>query len=305
MILLFWVGAGILLLVLAAGLFFGAIVVLPRRHGLEESFRVDVDKGRIDPAAWESWEKREVAIKAADGVALRGTWFPLAGAAKTVILLHGVTWTRNGSLKYLPSFRSRGFNVLAIDHRRHGASGGSSSTFGWYERRDVSAWIDWILGEMGPSSLVGSHGESMGAAIALQHAAIDPRLSFVVADCPFSDLCRLLAFRLHEDYHLPPFPFMNLAAFSARLISGGMRFKDISPLRDVLAIKAPVLFIHGDADGYIPPGMSREMHEARLSAGLPTRLYLAPGAGHAEAYQVDPPAYDREIGAFLMDQGLA
>jgi fermentation-respiration switch protein FrsA (DUF1100 family) len=230
---------------------------------------------------------------------MRGVWLPLAGSGKAVIIVHGFTYTRWGSSKYIDCFRSRGWSVLTIDQRYHGATGGADSTFGYYEKEDLRAWVDWVLAELGPGAIVGTHGESMGAATVLQHAGLDPRLSFVVADCPFSELGELLAFRLKADFHLPRWPFLPLADAAIALRTGGMRFGKVSPLKSCLAIKAPVLFVHGDADDYIPPAMSQEMHAARLAAGLPSSIYVAPGAVHAMSFDADPAEYGKRIGELL------
>lgn len=296
---LIWILAALLAIAVAASVFFASQIVFPRCYSLAESHAIEVEKGYMDDAGYDALGKREVRATSPHGYAMCGTYVPLSGSKKTVIIVHGVTYNRWGSVKYLSVFRKSGYNVLMIDQRRHGASGGRSSTFGFFERDDMVAWTDWALSELGEGGIVGTHGESMGAAVVLLHAAIDPRPSFVVADCPFSDLRRLLAYHLALDYHLPAFPLLGLSSAMAFLLSGGMSFGAVSPLKEVTAIEAPVFFIHGDADRYIEPYMSREMHEARLAAGLRSRLYLAPGAEHAGSWAIDRAEYDRQVTSFL------
>ncbi len=286
-----------------SSIFFAAQVIWPRRRSLADSWRTEVEKGLIPEDKYLAWGQRRVIVPSPKGYSMVGLWFPLADSRKTVIIVHGVTYTRWGSIKYLPAFRDRGFNVLAIDQRHHGESGGRNSTFGWYERDDMKAWMDWAIAETGSGAIVGTHGESMGAAVVLQHAAIDPRVAFVVADCPFSDLRRLLACRLKADFHLPAFPLLDMAGLAAFVLTGGMRFKRIRPIDCATAIAAPVMFAHGADDDYIPPQMSQEMFDVR--EGKPRRLYIAPGAKHAEALFIDPVEYDRQIGAFLTENDLA
>jgi hypothetical protein len=63
-----------------------------------------------------------------------------------------------------------------------------------------------------------------------------------------------------------------------------------------------VLFIHGADDAYIPPEASMDLHEAKRGVKA---LYLAPGADHAQAYQVDPKAYEAVVRDFLAHIDLA
>lgn len=140
----------------------------------------------------------------------------------------------------------------------------------------------------------------MGAAIILQHAAIDKRVFFCVSDCSFSSLHELLKIRLKEDYHLPPFPMMNITDFFIALRTG-MSLKKVSPIRDIAALDTPVFFVHGKNDSYIPPSMSEELYRAKKGA---KKLYIAPNARHVESYWKNRDEYERLVGEFLDGIGL-
>ena len=60
----------------------------------------------------------------------------------------------------------------------------------------------------------------------------------------------------------------------------------------------PILFIHGEADDFVPCAMSRENYAACAS---PKRLLTIPGAGHAVSCYVDPAAYAEAVERFLHD----
>lgn len=285
-------------LLLAAGLYFALIVVHPKCRSVEETYRIETENGRMSAAEWSSWEKEEVIIRSPFGYDLFGVYLPLAGADRTVIIAHGITYTLFGSVKYVNIFRRRGFNVLLYDHRNHGRSGGRWSTFGWYEKHDLAAWMTWARERLTEGGLLGVMGESFGSAVAIQCLAETPGAAFLICDCSFSDLTELLAHRIKVDYHLPAFPLLSLASLWSRLLTG-MAFKDISPVRAVPGIAIPCMFIHGQEDKFIPARMSEALFAAKTNGKR--ALYLAPNADHAEAFFSDPQAYETQVGNFLGD----
>ena len=204
-------------------------------------------------------------------------------------------------IKYIPVFRSRGFNVLIYDQRFFGRSGGPFTSYGYFEKYDLKAALDWVLEQTGPDSLVGTLGESMGGATVLLHGAIDPRPAFIIADSCYADLREAMQIRLHDQYHLPAFPFMSLGA---RLLSifGGFTLEQASPERAAAELTMPVFFIQSLNDTEVPPAHGRRLFAAKRN-GL-RRLYLAPDAGHVEAVWADRAAYDREVGEFLKEVGI-
>src|SRR5437879_10010778 len=74
-----------------------------------------------------------------------------------------------------------------MDARAHGASDGAMATYGWLERNDSKAIVDALEATEHPRHLF-ALGESMGAGIALQSAAVEPRIEAVVAEASFASL---------------------------------------------------------------------------------------------------------------------
>ncbi len=289
---------GLVVLLFALGYFFFRLVVYPNRWSVEAAYQNEVEKGKLNPADWEALEKEEVRIRSPHGYDLYALYLPLPGAQKTVIITHGITYNLYGSVKYLWMFRKRGFNVLLWDLRHHGRSGGPDATFGLMEPADLRAVTDFAEQRLGGKGLIGSHGESMGAAIALIHAAQDARIGFVIADCCYSSMRDILAYRLKVDYHLPPFPMLDLADFWFYL-RYRTHFADVSPLKACARLETPVLITHGAADSFTPARMSEALYAAK-TRGL-RRLYLSPGADHAEAFWKNQEEYDRVLGEFLAE----
>ena len=289
-------------LVPAAGFYFYRVAFFPKRYTYEEVTRFEIDLGKLTILDdYNAWEREEIAIPSPHGYNLHALYFPFLNSAKTVIFSHGITLNLCGSIKYMGLFRKRGYNLLIYDNRFHGKSGGANCTFGYFEKFDLQALVDWVIQKCGPGSIIGTHGESLGAGISLQHAAIDKRISFVIADCPFSDLHQLFCTRLQMDYHLPPFPLLNLTRWFAQGLIG-FDLRKVSPIHNLNQVQTPIFWIHGDQDRFILPAMSKAMFQAKTNG--PRRLYLPPGAKHAEAYLVDPLSYERQVEEFLIEIGL-
>ena len=262
---------------------------------------MEIDSGSIkNLEEYNSWLKEEISVSSCYGYQLHCLFFPCDRSLKTIIFSHGIGMNHSSSIPYMAIFRRLGYNLLIYDNRFHGSSGGRNCSFGYFEKYDLKSIVDWVLQRIGPNSMVGTHGISLGGAITIQHAEIDPRISFAIADCSYSDLKRLFELRLKADYHLPGFPLFILARWFGKTLTG-FDFYQVSPIQDLKKTSTPIFFIHGDKDGYIPPSMSIDMMHAKTT-GL-TRLYLAPGAKHAQSYLSNPVEYENQIKAFLEQIG--
>lgn len=215
------------------------------------------------------------AFEGAD-VNLAGWRCPAARARRgSVIYLHGVGDNRRSGAGVIERFRARGFDVVAYDSRAHGDSGGDVCTYGFYEKDDLRKVIDTLA--EGPVVLIGT---SLGAAVALQHAARDERVSAVVAAESFSDLRTIASERAPFIF---PSGFVDRALTLAEEI-GEFQVDAVSPALAALAIRSPVLVIHGAADVDTSPD-----HARRVFASLagPKRLILVPGGQHSQALRAE------------------
>ena len=69
-------------------------------------------------------------------------------------------------------------------------------------------------------------------------------------------------------------------------------------MEEVRKAKVPILFIHGDADTFVPSRMCRELYDACASR---KNILIIEGAAHAEAYHKDTEAYEGALKEFLME----
>lgn len=228
---------------------------------------------------------------ASGDVRLEGWLFRPPGAAPgfgrgLVVYLHGIGDNRGSVLGAAHRLTAAGFSVLAFDSRAHGRSSGDTCTYGYYERRDVSAALDAVGA---PEAVLLGH--SLGAATALQAAAVDRRVVAVVAASSFSDMPSIVRERARL-LHLPS-AFVEAAIARAGVL-GRFPPDEASPVALASGVTAPVLLLHGAADGKTVPA-----HSVRIAGALrsPHRLALLPGIGHDEILGREE-AW-REIEAFL------
>jgi dipeptidyl aminopeptidase/acylaminoacyl peptidase len=189
-------------------------------------------------------------------------------------------------------FYNHGFHVFLYDSRQHGESEGRYCTYGYYEKRDVSTVIDYVESRRDLRvGKVGIFGTSMGAAIAIQAAAIDPRIRAVVAEASFTDL-RTITVDYQRRIAKLPWHFLRNVALSRSQKVAGFKARDVSPLNDVKRLTTPILFIHGTEDELVSVEYSKRLFEA---AAGPKDLLLIEGANHNDVWEVGGTVYERKM----------
>jgi alpha-beta hydrolase superfamily lysophospholipase len=242
-------------------------------------------------------ELQDVSIATSDGIHLRG-WYarPEEGNGTTVILLHGITDNRQGVAGYAEMFLSRGYSVLLPDSRAHGASGGDIATYGVKERYDVRDWVRWS--QERTKGCVYLFGESMGAAISLQAAAVTPEVCAVVVESPFSHFREIAYDRIarHAGTGLwfpktAMRPAIELALAYSR-IRYGVDLTEAGPAEAMANSRVPALLIHGTADHNIPLRHSLILMK---EGGSHAQLWQVSGAVHGNAVEVAPEEFQRRV----------
>lgn len=228
--------------------------------------------------------KEDFAVVAQDGVTLRG-WKvrPPTPNGAWIIAFHGVSDNRTGVLGLAEFLLRHGYSVVMMDSRAHGESGGAIATYGWIERHDTVAITNALISQENVRHL-GAIGVSMGAAIALQSAAVEPRIEAVIAEDPFADL-REVSYDyagLHFSPLLGKTIFRPATIFGLRAMAraGGFSPDDVSPVKAVLARPFSVLLICGTRDVVIP---CRHAEKIYAAARGPKELWVVEGAAHASA----------------------
>jgi dienelactone hydrolase len=86
--------------------------------------------------------KQDVDIKAPDGISLKGTFFSTAQPGPAMLLLHQCDMDRHAWDGLANDLAKNGFNVLTVDFRGYGQSGGEKGTTGPERAAAMGKWTD-------------------------------------------------------------------------------------------------------------------------------------------------------------------
>ncbi|HEX6867816.1 MAG TPA: alpha/beta hydrolase [Candidatus Limnocylindrales bacterium] len=224
-------------------------------------------------------------VRAGDGTPIAG-WFIPAGRADrstrpAIVIVPGWKSNKSEVLKYAPAFHDT-FDLVLVDLRNGGRSGGVETTWGYRERGDVRAIIDWLVEAKHPS-WIGVMGNSMGAATALAEAVGDERVEALILDSMHGTLVASVADGAEAEPHMPGYPTAWAAMATMSLRIGG-DVTTVDPVRTITELgPRPVLLIHGTADILDKPGHSAErVLEAGRAAGVAIELAYCTGGTHGQ-----------------------
>lgn len=221
---------------------------------------------------------------------------------KVAVLLHGYRDRAESMLHigYLYN-HEMGFNVLLPHLHAHGESDGDHIDMGWLDRNDVMQWMDvanqMFRGDSTQSQMV-VHGISMGAATAMcvSGEKNKPYVKCFVEDCGYTSVWDEFSGELRKQFDLPQFPLLYTASGLCKL-RYGWTFSEASALQQVKKSTLPMLFIHGDADTFVPFRMLNELYNAKTHGYK--EKYIAHGTAHARAYTEHQDEYTSRVESFV------
>lgn len=242
----------------------------------------------------EAREFEAVTITAHDGITLAGHWHRTENAKRTVIAFHGwrASWSRDFSLS-TDSWLENGCNILYVEQRGHGSSGGGYIGFGLLERFDCLDWIEWVNCALPDKLPIYLSGISMGASTVLMAAGLDlpGNVHGIVADCAYTAPHAIWKQVMEQNFHLPYFIYRGAVNAICRK-KLGVAADAYSTLDAMRVCKTPVLFIHGGSDQFVPVEMTYENYAA---CAAPKHLLIVPGADHGLSFLKDRPAYEKAV----------
>ena len=246
---------------------------------------------------------RDTFIMTEDGRRLHAYYLPrhpkhdTVSVARTALLIHGY---RNSAIDMMHLgymyHHALGCNILLPDLHAHGQSDGESIQMGWKDRLDALLWCR-VADSMFSAPMV-VHGISMGAATTMMlsgEEGVPASITHFVEDCGYTSAWDEFKGELSSQFSLPAFSLLHVTSLLCDAMYG-WNFTEASALRQVEKCTKPMLFVHGDADTFVPTWMVHPLHEAH---GGEKQLWLTEGVEHALSYQKYPLEYTAVISSFI------
>jgi pimeloyl-ACP methyl ester carboxylesterase len=280
--IIFWPAIMLILIILSIGL------------ALSFYFTRRAHLGEVHSPAEYGLEFESIELKTSDNLILQGVWIPADETDKAIIILHGHGGSYDFDLYRAPTLHEAGFNVLLFDFRVHGRSEGKRMTFGYEERRDVQAAIEF-LHRRGVQH-IGLLGFSYGGMAAMLATPVCADVEAMISDGGPARIRTAIAVRGVElgfpKWLTQPISWLIVGVTSVRLGANLFRYE---PIRWVGKITPrPILFIHGEHDQYLP-----DFDELYAAASSPKELWRLPDAGHTTASQLYPEEHARRVIEFF------
>lgn len=221
-----------------------------------------------------------IRTMSSDRISISFWWMPKEKKKGTVLLVHGFQMNKSAMLPRAKIYYNLGFNVIVMDLRARGQSGGQTATSGPEVRNDVIAVMKYYegkLSEYGPLILVGfSHG-ARAVVFAVERNSSMVK-AVILESIPFS-----LAASFKRTYKMdpPPIPEGNISE----------AFQTISGL--------PTLLMTGRNDQVIIPDEAEKIKG--FFKNEKSRLIIFENAGHDLSGNKDSLLYHHSIQSFLQD----
>lgn len=213
-----------------------------------------------------------------DGISISFWWMPREKKKGTILLVHGFGMNKSHMLPRAKIYYNLGYNVLLMDLRARGQSGGKLATPGPETGNDVAAIIQYYdskLKDYGPLVLTGySHGGR--AAVFAAKKSLSMIKAIILESIPYS---LTESFRRTYKTNPPPIPEGNIdAAFEA------------------IAEKSILLMI-GDTDEAIIPDEAKKIKGFLKNEN--SQLVIFENTGHDLSKNKELDLYRQSIQLFL------
>ncbi|MBR1873071.1 MAG: alpha/beta hydrolase [Bacteroidales bacterium] len=292
----------------AAGKFMSNYALTPSVHGVADIERTRHKADSLLPGSTHWYDSLKAADILKDTVItgfrdfkVHACYVPAKDPSKaegTAIVVHGYGDNHFVFLYLVRMYRDDlNYNVLFPDLQYHGYSEGDHIQMGWYDRYDIEEWIQ-VAHNIFKDDFMVLHGVSMGAATVMMTSG-DPLPEYVkafVEDCGYASVVMQFNENRKQTFAFVP-PSVLQSASVVTKHRYGWGFWEASSVKQLAKCDRPMLFIHGDADDFVPFSHLQKNYDAKVNGYK--EMWVAKGAVHANAFAKYPEEYKARVSAFL------
>ena len=302
---------GLLLLSLTGclgGKYMAGYALTPDTHGIDDIERTRHKADSLMPGstAWYDSLKaagilKDTTVIGYNGYRVHAVYVPAARpqeANGTAIVIHGYMDNHFVFIYLARMYRDElNYNVLMPDLQYHGYSEGPAIQMGWHDRFDILNWLN-VAESVFHDDFMVLHGVSMGAATVMftSGEALPDYVKCFVEDCGYNSVRGQFKKNLKETFPFAPTSLLNSASIVTRR-KYGWYFESAECSRQLAKCTKPMLFIHGDADDFVPFEDLQKNFDAKINGYK--EMWVARDAVHANSYAKYPEEYTLRVSNFL------
>lgn len=219
------------------------------------------------------------------------------GFRKAIIILPGRMETCYYGAYYAEAFIKGGYNVLCIDPRAHGLSGGDKLTLGFDESIDAIEWAKFLHENKGVESiaLYGLCGGATCACLTLVNKDCPSYVNAFIADGMFYSFYDV--YKRHiKDEKKPVYPVIWELFHKIKKNNHCNPYK-AAPNKLIKDVKVPLLIISGNLDKFAVPENAEKMFASAGSSDK--KIVHIANARHSHVRYDNKADYDEAVVDFL------
>lgn len=208
---------------------------------------------------------RELPVRTADGIDLKGWYAPATSKPYTFVFFHGNGDNLYGDAEVPDPYIAAGYGFLIAEYRGYSGLPGKPTEAGLYA--DGRAYLYGLMAQGVKSENIILMGHSLGTGVAVQMAG-EFKVGGLILLAPYLSIPKAAQF------HYPYIPalYLVLDRFDSE--------------KKIGKIHAPVLMVNGPLDDVVPPSQGKRLYEL---ANEPKEFHSMPGRGHNDILEVFAP----------------
>lgn len=233
------------------------------------------------------------------GYTLKGYFLPAKEKSKKFVLFaHGYRSDHMGDpANFERYYHEKGYNFMSVDHTAAGDSQGDFVGFDYHESNDMLSWVNYLITRFGEDISIVLHGVSMGGATVCQMASRVPsQVKLIISDCAYTSAEDIFTYVASSAgvKHITSAVLKLFNGLNKALAKFDLAETDVR--ESVKNAKAPMLFVHGKIDDFVPVEMGYELYDICTSD---KELFIVDDAYHAQSIMVANEEYKAKIDKWL------